>query len=182
MTIGQTQRSVLDRWLRLKYPEQFSADVQAQVQRHYEENLRKAGLTDEAANLGVSVEELIDTKAQAAFERMIRDYDTTLIEALEITPAALVAMMKREGEKVRGGFTRPAHLTNALDKALGAFFEIDKQGGTFTDAINQALIATEDEPYPPSRVTIRNWLREIAGGPWTTIPRPCRGRPKKENS
>lgn len=174
--------SILDRWLRLKYPEQFSDEALASVKRAYDEMLRKTGVSDEAEGRGVSVGQVIDERAQATFERMIGDYDTGLLDALDITPADFTDMLRREGERHRGGTTRSAHITESLDKALHAFLEVDKAGGSFTDAVDRAEKMTEADRRPPSRVTVRNWLKEIAGGPWTTIPKSTRGRPKKKNS
>lgn len=173
---------VVNKWLRLKYPEQFNKKVQEAVQRAVEKALLESGVVAEAEHTGSTVNEVIDKRELAAWEFLINQHDDALLDALDLSIPRFVELIRQEGARARGGTRIAAHLSNSLDLSLAAFLEVEREGGTFTDAVNRAQEATVAENPQPSVATLRNWLNKIVGKSWCSIPSPPRGRPKKNNN
>jgi hypothetical protein len=171
---------VVDRWLRMRYPEQFGDYARRTVNTAVRNALERTGIPEEARRTGQDKWDLLDQRATERFADAIRAQDAGgLLSVLDMSAEELVALSRQKGRRSAGGKARAPHIERALECALAAFLEVDQEHGTHAEAMKRALKATEPLPFPPSEKTIREWLSRIAGRPWSNIAAPQRGRPKK---
>jgi hypothetical protein len=171
---------VLQKWLKLKYPEQYKKEVYERTSQLIQDSLREAGVLDEAKQSGKSVDDVIEDRELKAWELWVKEYDTRLLDDLEISPKELLKLTKQRGSRSRGGKNTPPHLHKSRDLSLAAFLEVEREKGTYRDAVNRAVLAIEVDPQSASTPTVEKWLKELVYCPWCcSIPKP---RPKKPSN
>jgi hypothetical protein len=174
---------VVQKWLKLKYPEQFTKEVYERTSQLIQDSLRGAGVMDEAEQSGKSVDEVIDDRGLKAWQLRVKEYDTSLLDELEMSPKELFELIGQKASRSFGGKQIAKHLHNSLDLSLAAFLEVERENGSHRDAVNRALRATQGEPYPPDGVTVKNWLNQLIEKRFCcSIPAAQRGRPKKKSN
>ncbi|WP_020146722.1 hypothetical protein [Thioalkalivibrio sp. ALJ15] len=165
---------IVDRWLRLKYPENYTPEILERVHRTVDQSMRRAGFE--------SVHDpAIDQRARDALKALLAEYDTTILEALGTDLDGVLDALAAQSARKRGGSTRSRHQQEMIGVALEAFFEAERMRLGFSGAVDlgmQALDAHRPN-HTIKRSTVVSWLKELAGMPWCEIPEPKRGRPKK---
>lgn len=172
---------ILDLWLEKRFPDEFGPEAKARGIKAMEKHIEALGLPPLS---DVDAWQQKESEGMAFWSAHVEaEYSPEVLRFLHDMDLDLKGFFKLKrdaGHQARAGSNRTEITQRYMTDAVDAFLEAESKNLNFAETLEYAVSKMVSRPH---ETTIRNWLKEIAGKPWSTIPDPPgRGRPKRATS